>query len=79
MADSLQGRERGADVAVDAVLEGAPGHREQDLHGHGPVVHADGLEHPQVLDGLADLGVVDLPERLSDLFLGDHSNEAPRG
>ena len=72
LARIQDGPHRSPDIGVDAVLQRAAGDREQHVHADDPVVDLDALEHPNVLDGLADLGVEDLSKGLSNLFLGGH-------
>ena len=64
--------ERRLHVAGDAVLERAPGDREQDVHADDIALDLDGLEHAEVLDRPPDLGVEDVPQRIANLLLGHH-------
>jgi hypothetical protein len=78
--DPLAGIQDGADrsphVGVDAVLEGTSGDGQQDVDANEAVVDLDALEHADVLDRLADLGVEDGAEGLANLFLGGHRDES---
>jgi hypothetical protein len=58
-------------VAGDALLEGASRDRQEHVHTHGVALDLDPGEHAEILDGLADLGIVDPSERFANLGLGD--------
>ena len=60
------------DVLRDAVLQRTALDRDQDVDPDDVAVDLDVLQHPDVLDGPADLGVHDAPQRFADLFLRDH-------
>ena len=66
-AHALQGADLLADVGGDGVLEGAAGDREQHVHRDGAVRDLHGLDHAEVGDGSAQLGVDDPVERPADL------------
>jgi hypothetical protein len=74
--DAFDGGHGRRDVAVDGVLEGAAGHREQHLDRHPAVVgDVDGLDHVELGDGALDLGVVDRGERGVDLLEGGAAHD----
>jgi hypothetical protein len=58
-------------VRRDPVLQRTALDRDQDVDPHRAVVHLDALQHADVLDRLADLGVEHVPQCLADLILGD--------
>ena len=61
--DSLDSQERGSGVLGEGVLERAARDRQQNRDGGTPgVVDRDRLDHAELGDGLADLGVDDLGE-----------------
>ena len=70
--DARQRLHRGRHVLRDPVAQRAAFDREQDVDPDGAAVDLDAIEHADVLDRTADLGVVHAPEGLADLCLGDH-------
>jgi len=58
-------------VRRDPVLQRTALDRDQDVDPHRTVVDVDALEHADVLDRLADLGVKHVPQCLADLILSD--------
>ena len=70
--DAQQRLHRSGNLLRDPVAEGAAFDREQDVHAHVAAVDRDALQHADVLDRLADLGVEHLPERLADLCFAGH-------
>ena len=68
----VERRDGAGDVGLDAVPQRAAVDGEQDRHGDGVAVDPDVLQHADVLDRLADLGIQDVPQRGADLFLGGH-------
>src|SRR5439155_5930257 len=69
----VQDRTHGSShVGVDAILQGASGDGEQDIDADEPVFDLDPLEHADVLDRLADLGIEDVSKRLANLFFRWH-------
>src|SRR5439155_12467806 len=61
-------------VPVDAVLQRASLDRDQDVHLDRAVFDHDVLQHPDVLDRPADLGIEHLSKGLSDLVLAGHGD-----
>jgi hypothetical protein len=76
--DPLDLGERASDVGIDALPKGTAGDREEDVHADGFARDLDPLQHADVLDGLADLGVEDLAKGASHLFFGDHLGSSRR-
>ena len=58
-------------VRSDPVLQGTALDGDQDVDPDRAVVHLDALEHADVLDRLADLGVQHVPQRPANLVFGD--------
>src|SRR5688572_7993091 len=69
---ALDGGDGGGHVAVDPILEGTAGDREEHEDPDAAAVHLDALEHPDVLDRLPDLRIQDVSQCFADFFLGDH-------
>jgi hypothetical protein len=42
------------------------------VHAHDPAVHLDGFQHADLVDGPADLGILDVLQRLADLGFRRH-------
>ena len=56
------------DVALDLGAQRAGGDGQGHIDRHVPAVDADVAHHPQVHDGVAELGVDDGPQAVADLL-----------
>jgi hypothetical protein len=69
---ALEGSHGRRHVARDPVLQRAALDREEHVHADDPAVDLDRLQHPDLIDRAADLGVPHALEGLADLRFGGH-------
>jgi len=80
--DALHALERldgGGHVARDPVLERTSFDGEEDVDPDDATVHVDGPQHADLVDGSADLRVLDALQRLADLCFRGHGLSSFRG
>ena len=72
VADAGERAHRGGDALGDLRPQRAAGDGQGDRHTHPIALHGDPADHLEVDNRLADLRVLDRPERVEHLGLGGH-------